>query len=166
MFSSEIIVGPNISGTVFPDVDLSIQSDKPFEVHRMVPRLTALASIQYDGQAAAVVQPADPQPETMDKRIRLTVNDFTKSTIMTKNATLLNSFITENRKTWDWDAPYTIERSTGFQVQVDSLDFPSVCVADITGSCAAPTKIAITQCRVEVAFHGFLIVVAAPTEQR
>lgn len=151
----ELVIDPNQNGVVFPQGTFLHNVDKPFEIHRMIPRLTGL-----DGDGLIL----DTQPETLAKAIRLNIEDTSKNERLTKVPSLVETLTTANRQTWEWEDPYTLIRSEGFQVAVDSLGFGSVC--SVGETCDILEKIAVAQARVEVEFQGYLVVVAPPSETR
>lgn len=141
------------NGYIFPEASWLVAEDKPFEIHRCIIRLTAKDS---EGNIL------EPQPTTLDKRVRVRILDFSKNEMLTKNATLVGAMFKQNEYVWEWDDPYTLVRSEGFQVQVDTDAFPSVCnlVA------CEPISTPVTLVRVEVAFEGFSLFIAPATESR
>jgi hypothetical protein len=164
----ELQVGPGQTGVVFPEATFLHNVDKPFEIHRSIFRNTAMINFQYVGQTAVSLQPSTEQPVTIDKLIRLRITDVSKNENLTKSSTLSDSLVKSNERTWEWEEPYTLVRSEGFQVQVDSQLFPAVCVQPEENDPAVceTVPIAIDFIRVEVSFQGYLIVVAPPSETR
>jgi hypothetical protein len=145
----EHTIEANAPGQQFPEATFAHNIDKPFEIHRMIVRLTA-----FDGSDPPVILVV--QPTVLEKVIRLRVTDTSKNELMTKNAHLVDTLISSvegDKGFWDWEDPYTLVRGEQFQIGVDSLVFPV----------STPETENI---RVEIAFQGFLIVIAPPTEQR
>lgn len=136
----ELVVDPDINGEAFPDSVFQHNIERPFEIHRLRIEVIAIDD-------AGV--PVDPQPALMAERVRLNIVDTSKDVLMTKAATRVEDLITSNARTWEWEQPYTIVRSEGFNVDVstDSL-------------------IADTFFRVQLNFQGFQIVIAPPSEVR
>jgi hypothetical protein len=151
----ELTVPPSNNGFAYPVGTFLHNVDKPFEIHRMIPRVTGLA-------ADSTV--LEPQPDTLEKRIRLNIADTSKNERLTKTSSLIENLITANRRTWEWEDPYTIVRSEGFEITVDSLTYPSVCI--LGSSCDAFTLTAVSFARVSIEFQGYLVVVAPPSETR
>jgi hypothetical protein len=141
----ELVVAPSSQGTQFPEATFLHNVDKPFEIHRFIPRTTALD----DSTPPAVINP-QPTAFVTDKLIRLRINDTSKNEQLTKNAHLIDTMVPNNERLWEWEDPYTLVRSEGFQVSIDAQVFPA----------------GIDNIRVEIAFQGFLIVIAPPTETR
>lgn len=147
--AGELTLGFSSSGTQYPDAVFSHQIDKPFEIHRVIPRITAL-----DG--SGLVLATQPTQDTLTELVRLFIFDFSKNEAMMKSPTLV-SLITKgsSERTWEWAEPYTIVRSEGFQVRVDTLAIPN-----------PNFNPAVTSLRMELSFQGFLLVVAPPSENR
>jgi hypothetical protein len=157
--AADLDAGPNASGIVFPEASFLHNVDKPFEIHRIRISLTA------KGTPAGFTSPTilEPQPTTLAKRVRLRITDFSKNENLTKSATLVNQILQQNTQSWDLEEPYTIVRSEGFQVQVDTADFPAVVILD---SNLEPERVPVTLVRVEVSFQGYLDIIGPPSETR
>ena len=148
----ELIVAAGAIGVQFPEATFLHNSDKPFEIHRVIPRVTglddqeAVATVTSNGVITELTNPT-----LLEKLTRIRIFDFSKNENLTKNAQLLSSLTKgTSEKTWEWAEPYVLTRSEGFQVTVDNL--ATAAIADNT--------------RVEITFQGFLIVVAPPSEAR
>jgi len=142
----ELTVQASQSGQQFPEATFLWNQDKPFECHRMIVRLTA-----FDNATPPAI--LTNQPTILEKLIRLRVADTSKNEDLTKNAHLVDTLICSevgSCGSWEWDDPYTLVRSELFTVSVDSQVFPA----------------GTTNLRVEIAFQGFKIVIAPPTESR
>lgn len=146
-------VTSNQSGIQFPDATFLHNVDKPFEVHRAKPVVTAL-----DATNIPVVDNANlPSLEALLGFIRVRVNDLGKNELMTKAPALLSLLVKGSAEsTWEFAEPYTITRSESFQVIVDCLDLTNLIAASAT---VAKLKLAWN-------FQGFLLVVAPPSESR
>lgn len=143
----ELILAGSVSGQQFPDATFLHNMDKPFEIHRMIPRITGL-----DTNGVVVV--TQPDQQTLQSLVRLRIIDFSKNEQLTKASTLMKLFTKgTSEQTWEWAEPYTLVRSEGLQVLVDTQAIPAF----------SPT---VTSLRIELAFQGFLIVVAPPSEAR
>lgn len=157
--SAELDVGPNQSGIVFPEASFLHNVDKPFEIHRVKIDLTAKGT--PEGFSAPTV--LEPQPTTLEKRVRLRMLDFSKNENLTKSATLVEQLIERDTGFWDLEEPYTIVRSEGFQVQVDTQDYPAVVILDDT---IQPERVDVQFIRVEVNWQGYLDIIGPPSEVR
>lgn len=141
----ELIIEAGQSGVVFPESAFNFSVDKPFEIERVIIRLTALNAND---------EVLDVQPPTLEKRIRLSIEDVAKSQLMTKAKTLVDTLIGStagSSGSWEFDDVYTIERSEGFQVAVDA---------------AALWPVGTDKVRVELTFQGSLLVVQPASETR
>lgn len=153
----EIIMTGSQSGTQFPDSAFTNNVDMPFECHRMLPRVTALND-------EGVVLATQPSQDILQSLVRLRVHDFGKNVIMTKSPALMSLLVKgSSERTWEWAEPYYLVRSEGFQVVVDTLAFP---VFDGNQIPVTPVTNPLTSLRIEVAFQGFLCVVAPPSNSR
>lgn len=148
----ELVVQAGAVGVQFPEATFLHNSDKPFEIHRVIPRVTGLdnnqvvATVTSNGVVTELTDPA-----LLEKLTRIRIFDFSKNENLTKNAQLLDTLTKgTSEKTWEWAEPYVLVRSEGFQVTVDNI--AAAATADFT--------------RVEITFQGFLIVVAPPSESR
>lgn len=155
----ELDVPPSTNGTVFPDVVFSHQVDKPFEIHRVHVNLTAKGT--PTGFSTPTV--LEPQPSTLEERVRLKIQDVGKNENQMKSAALVATLLNRNTGAWDWEEPYTIVRSEGFQVQVDTDAFPNVITYDAN---IEPELVAVQFVRVAVNLQGFLVIVGPPSETR
>jgi len=157
--AAELDVGPNQSGIVYPEASFLVNVDKPFEIHRIKVSLTA------KGTPATFSNPTvlEPQPTTLDRRVRLRILDFSKNENLTKSATLVSVLLARNTGAWDLEEPYTLVRSEGFQVQVDTLDLPN---AVIINANLEPENVPVQFVRVEVGLQGYLDIIGPPSEVR
>jgi len=157
--AAELDVGPNLSGVVFPEASFLHNVDKPFEIHRVKVGLTAKGTPETFSTPTIL----EPQPTTLPKRVRLRMLDFSKNENLTKSATLVSQLLQQNTQAWDLEEPYVIVRSEGFQVQVDTADFPAVVILDAN---IAPERVDVQLVRVEVNFQGYLDIIGPPSEVR
>lgn len=140
----ELVVEPNASGVFFPEATFLTNVDKPFEIDRMYVRLTALDENK---------DVLDVQPGTLGRRVRLSIGDTSKNEKLTKSAHIVDTLISSEAGaagSWEWYVPYTMVRSEGFQIGIDTLAMP------------AGTDFV----RVEIAFQGSLIVIQPASETR
>lgn len=157
--AAELDVGPNQSGIIFPEASFLHNVDKPLEIHRILVRLTA------KGTPVTFTVPTvlEPQPTTLDERVRLRFQDFSKNENLTKSSTLVSLLLSRFTGAWDLEEPYTIVRSEGFQVQVDTIDYPFVVIFDAN---IEPERVAVQFVRIEVNFQGYLDIIGPPSETR
>lgn len=155
--------------TQFPAATFLHNVDKPFEIHRMIPRLTLLG--QDESENDVVIIPADPKVVTgLEKCVRLRIDDTSKNEKWTKAACSIEDLV-RNDRVWTMDAPYTIVRSEGFNVEVDVQRFAPnplnvATIACTSGEVSTQACTTVTKIRVDIDFQGYLIVIAPPSETR
>ena len=157
--AAEMDILPNVNGQLFPDASFLLSIDKPMEIHRVIIRLTAKGTLDEDATPTIL----NPQPGSLEERIRLNITDFSKNEKLTKTPTLVAALLNRLTGTWEWEEPYTLVRAEGFQVQIDSLDFPTVIVLN---DLVLPEAVDVSAVRVEIDFQGYLIIIAPPSETR
>lgn len=162
--AAELDVGPNRSGIVFPEASFLHNVDKPFEIHRVKIGLTGKGTPV--GFSSPII--LEPQPTILDRLVRLRILDFSKNENLTKSATLTRLLLRRDTDAWDLEEPYTIVRSEGFQVQVDTLGepgdiFTNVVILDAN---IEPERVPVQLVRVEVNFQGYLNIIGPPSEVR
>jgi len=156
VMSAELIIGGNLSAQ-FNSALFTNNVDKPFECHRMIPRVTALD----DANNALANQPSQ---DLLQSLARLRINDFGKNEILTKNPVLMNDLVKgSSERTWEFAEPYYLKNAEGFQVTVDTLALP---VWDGGQIPTVPPTTPLVSLRIEIAFQGFLCVVAPPSNTR
>lgn len=158
--AGELILTGSKSGQQFVDALFTNNVDMPFECHRMIPRVTGL-----DDSNNAL--PNQPSQELLQSLVRLRINDFGKNVITTKSPVLMNDLVKgSSERTWEWAEPYYLVRSEGFQVVADTLTLPAWDGAQIPATPPAAARTPLVSIRVEIAFQGFLCVVAPPSNTR
>lgn len=155
---AELAVDANTKGQAFQEAAFLHNVDKPFEQHRWIIRVTGL-----DEDSAIL----EPQPTTLEKRVKLRIQDVSKNENQTKAATVVENFMKANEGTWELEEPYTFVRSEGYQVTVDVAALPNVCVntAAVDATCNS-IVVACTQVLVQMNLQGYLLIVAPPTPNR
>lgn len=145
--AGEKIVTSLQSGQQFADATFLHNVDKPFEVHRCKPWVTAL-------DASGVPIQAQPSQDILQSLMRVRITDLGKNEVMTKAPTLIALLVKGSaERTWEWAEPYTIVRSEQFQVVVDVLS-----LANFTET--------FVQLSLGWIFQGFLLVIAPPSDSR
>lgn len=145
----ELILDGGQMGLQFPEATFLHNQDKPFEIHRIIPRACALDtnSLYY--------LTSQPLTDAMFEMVRIRIFNVSKNENLTKNAQLLSSLVKgSTERTWEWAEPYTLVKSEGMQVTIDNLATAAIC-----GGAYAKTRVALT-------FEGFLIQIAPPTADR
>lgn len=134
------------NGVSFPEASVTHGIDKPFEVHRMIPRITGL-----DG--SDVILFAQPDDDLMESLINVTIRDFGKNQALVKSSTCVADLVKGSaERTWEWAEPYYLKQGDGFEIGGRSETFPAGFTA--------------TKLRVQISFQGFLVVLAPPTDRR
>lgn len=142
----ELIVTSAQTGRPFPEATFLNSTDKPFEIHRMIPRITAL-----DNTGVALT----PQPDLQDllALVKISINDLGKNTPLQKSPTRLRSLTKGTSEvTWEFADPYYLIRTEQFQVVIDADTFPAIAN--------------LNSLRIEIEFEGFFVVIAPPSENR
>ncbi len=155
----DIDVGPNQSGVVFPDSTFLVNTDKPFEIHRVKIHLVG------KGTPATFTTPTilEPQPTTLEDRIKLRITDVSKNQEMTKASTSVRNLIDVNTGAWQLEEPYTLVRAEGLSIAIDSVDYPFVVILDAN---IEPERVAVELTSVRVALIGYLLIIGPPSEVR
>ena len=156
----ETTILANTANNAFNADTFKNDTDKPFEVWRVLIRLTA---------QTVDVPPFiyDPQPATLDKHVRIRIIDTAFESRLNKAMQLVDTLRKDNELTWEWEVPYTIVNAQGFNVECDAATLPRYCIevvnlADV--DCTAAI-VAVPAVRVEVTFQGYLLVLAPPSER-
>lgn len=153
--AGELVTGADTTAVQFNEATFLHTIDKPFEVHQMHIELTGLAA---DNSIP------DTQPLTLDRLVRLRMEDTAKNEKITKNPTLVSVMRDALTHLWCWEVPYTFTRQEGFTISVDTDDLPTICVPNAT--CDASDPLIITQVRTEISFQGYLIVIRPASDMR
>jgi len=134
------------AGKTFPEGTFLNSTDKPFEIHRLIPRITAL-----DGNGVALV--TQPDEEFMLSMVKCSILDLGKTTPLQRAPTRLRSMLKGSaEQTWEWADPYYLVKSEQFQITNDADTFPAIT--------------SLVTLRVELNFEGFLLTIAPPSEAR
>jgi hypothetical protein len=145
---AELVIGFSQNGVTFPDVVFTNQVDKPFEIHRLLPRVAALDNNQ-------LLLGTQPDQDTLQALVRLDILDFRTDQKFTKAPTLIRDMVKgTSERTWELAEPYTLPNSGGFQIAVTTLAEPASLVATVTSL------------KIELNWQGFLIQIAAPSDSR
>lgn len=155
----------------FPEATFLHNVDKPFEIHRVIPRVTA---IHEDVGPPIVNQVIYPQPvigSGFERLCRLRIRDTSKNENLTKVGDTIETLTRADARVWELDDVYTLTRSEGLEIAVDILPFaPSAGVFLNTLTCAEGTGteecISVDSLRIDITLEGALLVVAPPSEQR
>lgn len=144
--AAELTMQSSVRGTQFPEAVFQNGTDKPFECHRLIPRVYALDS-------NGVLLPEQPSQELLAGLIRLDIVINNLEQKLTRAPTLIGTMTKgEAERTWEFADPTYLMRSTGFTVTVDALTYPTI-------SNLVSLKVALT-------FQGFLLIVSPPLPNR
>jgi len=136
---------PSATGpTQFPASTFMVTEDKPFEIHRMIPRVIALDASSNPAEGVA--------EDLMLRLISVQVLDLGKNQEFTKQAVPLHDLIKgTTERTWEWAEPYYLRKGENFIINLTSATYPAV--------------LAGLSIRVQISFGGFLVVVAPPSDR-
>lgn len=171
----------NVAGSLpfsgqFPEGSALHNVDKPFEIHRFIPRITLVHSVISNGLVTQDQVILGQGPVSgWEKAVRLRIQDTSKNENLTKTAMTIEDMVADDTRAWEWEDPYTIVRSEGFLVEVDVLAVaPAPGTTSGTGIFTQAAVDAECQCvaekvhkiRIDIDFQGYLIVIAPPSEYR
>lgn len=172
--SGEQVLANGSNGVQFPEATFLHNVDKPFEIHQVKFQITpfdnsgvpAIVSPEFTASALYT----DLQ-RALQHYVRVRISDVSKNENLTKNATLISSLVTANGQTWDWEDPYTLVRSEGLQIALDSIapgtfTLRAAAATAYGGAPIAYDTVTVANLRVEIALKGFLLVVAPASETR
>jgi hypothetical protein len=148
-FAGEVKLTSAQPGVQFPDATFLNSTDRPFEIHRMIPFVVA----QDANDVALAVQPAQ---DLLMALARTKITDLGKGpTSLMKSPTLIRLLVKGNsERTWEWADPYYLAKSEQFQVVNDALTFP----VDLQ-----ETMFSI---KIGMNFEGFFITIGPPSDVR
>jgi hypothetical protein len=144
-FPGEIQLVSSQPAIQFPQAVYQNGIDKPFEVHRMIPRVMA-----YDSEDMLLL--VQPDQEYLQALIKIEILDVGLDTMLTKAPTRLNALTKgSSERTWEWTDPHYLVRSNGFTVTAQAEAFD-------TGE--------IDHLVLTIVFEGFMCIVAPPSNNR
>lgn len=147
--AGEITLTSLQSGLQFPDATFLHNIDKPFEIHRCKPVVTAL-------DTNGIPESDQPSQETLLQLAKVRITDLGINETITKASTLLALLIKGTAEnTWEWAEPRTIVRAENFQIVAEAVDLTNF-VADGV----------LTKLKLSWIFEGFLLIVAPASESR
>lgn len=161
VMASTLTVTNGSTGVQFPEAVFLHNVDKPFECHRVIVRITP-----FDNTAdtPVILTPvfigAVPNLlQTLQRYVAIRIRDTSKNEALTKAATIVGDFQTGDAMTWEFQDPYTMVRSEGFEVTCDNnLTNFTITVGGTTTT--------VGNLRFEVVFEGYLVVIAPASESR
>ena len=142
----ELIITSAAQGQQYPEGTYLNNTDRPFEIHRMIPFVTAL---DVDGVALTTV----PDQDLLSALVRVQILDLGKQNPLTKAATLLRLLVKgSSERTWEFADPYYLAKSEQFQVTLNALTFPAIA--------------SLASLSVDISFEGFFVSIGPPSESR
>ncbi len=145
-FPGEIIIQDAQPSIQIPNAVFQNGTDKPFEVHRMIPRVMA-----YD--SSNVLLATQPDQEMLLALLKIEIEDTGLNQALTKAPTRLNALVKgSSERTWEWADPHYLVRSNGFTVTVEGETFPDIDDLD--------------HLVLAIVFEGFMCIVAPPSNNR
>jgi hypothetical protein len=133
-------------GIQFPEATFLNSTDRPFEIHRMIPFIVAQDS---DGVALTT----QPDQDLLEALIRTKINDLGKVTQLLKSATMIRTLVKgSSERTWEFADPYYLVKSEQLQVINDALTFPAIA--------------SLVSLKVCMDFQGFFVTLGPPSESR
>lgn len=141
-FSGELVLGASAT-LQFPEGTFSNSTDKPFEIHRVIPRVAALDENE-------ILLNPQPDWELLANLVRLSFESSSRTDRLSKQATLIANLVKgSSERSWEFADPYTLPKSDSITVVAQTLAFP------------ANDPIAnLDVLRVQVTFQGFQVVIA------
>jgi hypothetical protein len=130
----------------FPPATFQCSTDRPLEIHRVIPRVYALD----DG---GVFLEPQPDQEVLAGLVRMSIVLNARDEILTRGDPRIGALTKgEAERTWEWADPEYLEKSTGFTVTISASTFPT-----IDG---------LASLLVGLDFQGYKITIHAPTNNR
>jgi len=146
VMAGEVTLTTAEPGIQYPESTFLNSTDRPFEIHRMIPFVIAQDT---DG----VALPSQPSQDLLCSLIRTKIQDLGKLNNLTKSATLLRLLVKGSSEfTWEFADPYYLVKSEQLQVINDALTFPT-----ISG---------LVTLKVGISFEGFFVTIGPPSESR
>jgi len=138
----------------FPSPTFQHNVDKPFEIHRMIPRgfpvvvgTNVYGSAPYE-EVGGVVGVDEDFLYTVTCRVK----DISRDQYLMKDATPIANLTKGDEQTWEFSDPLYLERSEGLIITIDrSLRTAAANAALLS---------------VQIAFEGFLVVTSPVSDQR
>lgn len=143
--ASSLTLPSSTSGVQFPPDVFTHSVDRPFEIHRVIPRAYLI-----DDEGLLVT--AQPAIDELLACVGMRISDFGKTQELSKSSTpVINTVKGTTDLTWEWAEPYFLVKDEGLVVALDSLVYPFD-----DG----------TSLRVDIAFQGFLLTLAPASDRR
>jgi hypothetical protein len=146
-FAGEISLTTGQSGAQFPDATFQNSTDRPFEIHRMIPFVIAQDS-------ANVALPTVPDQDLLSSLVKIKIIDLGKGpNSLVKSSTRIRNLVKgSTERTWELADPYYLAKSEQLQVICDALTFPTISN--------------LNNLVVVITFEGFFITIGPPSDAR
>lgn len=142
----ELVLGSSQSGIQFQDALFNNGVDKPFECHRIIPRVYALDD-------AGVLLPTQPAEALLAALVKMNLLITNLEQKLTKAASAIDTLTKGSaERSWEFADPFYLIKSNNITITCDTRAFPVI-------SDFSQVLIAIT-------LEGFLCVCAPPTQNR
>lgn len=140
-----------LSGFQYPPGTFTHASDKPFEIHRMIPRIYG-ADANED-----IVDEADQRTlPFLLALVKFKITDLGKTMELQQTGTYLGSVVKGTAETtWEFAEPMYMAKGELLQIVLDSDTFPATFAAD-----------EITRLRTHITFEGFQVIIAPASDNR
>jgi hypothetical protein len=146
VMAGELELSSAQSGQQVPDATYLNNTDRPFEIHRVIPFVVA-----EDTNKVALEQ--QPDQDLLSALIKAKITDLGKNNPLTKASTLLRLLVKgSSERTWEFADPYYLVKSEQMQVIYDALTFPSIDDLQFLKVC--------------LSFEGFFVTLGPPSESR
>lgn len=144
--AGELVLGDSQSGIQFQDALFNNGVDKPFECHRLIPRVYALDS-------EGVLLPEQPSEALLAALVKVNIVITNLEQKLTKASTAIDTLTKgSSERSWEFADPFYLIKSNNITVSCDTRTFPTI--SDFTS-----VLVAIT-------LEGFFCVCAPPTPGR
>jgi hypothetical protein len=154
----EVFLVNGTNGIAFPPGQFSYQSDKPFECwgvrFDIVPFEQGQAGVSTNQIAVLATEPR--VQAALRKFLRTRIEATSPNENMLKARHTIEDLVHENTQAWEWRDPMTVERGSGWLVDLDSTLPATFTINDVI----------FDRVRVDVSFFGFLLVVERASETR
>lgn len=142
----ELTLTSGQAARLFQPATFQCGTDKPLEIHRLIPRLYAL-------DENGVMLETQPDQELLAGLVKVSIRILHKEQALTRSPTRIGALTKGSaERTWEWADPSYLERSTGFEVTIEASTFPNIDGLD--------------SILVGLAFEGFMIVIGPAANNR
>lgn len=142
---TELTLNPSTSSTAFPNADLLNTGDKPFAVHRVIPRIIAL-------DTNGLVLATQPDLETREALVSVSLMVTGVNQPMTKedNPIYIGNLVggSTSERYWRLEEPIVMPNANGINAKATVSAFPA--------------GVTYTTLRVTLVLEGYILVVAPP----